>query len=75
MPTGPKGQKRPADVIGNAVKLRHYPAICSLACSPNSRTMTALRSSSRGPRSLSRLLTTLSSSQTKYPPCAVLSRS
>jgi hypothetical protein len=31
MPTGPKGQERPADVIGNAVKLKHYPAICSLA--------------------------------------------
>ena len=24
MPRGPKGEKRPADVIGNAVQLRHY---------------------------------------------------
>jgi hypothetical protein len=30
MPTGPKGEKRPADVIGNAVKLRHYPFFASI---------------------------------------------
>ena len=25
MPRGPKGEKRPADVIGNAVKVMRYP--------------------------------------------------
>ena len=25
MPTGPKGQKRPADVIGNAVQVMRFP--------------------------------------------------
>lgn len=32
MPSGPKGQKRPADVIGNAVKVMRI-ALCTLRVS------------------------------------------